>query len=113
MLDRGDVLPHVGKLAVLRANAIGDLIFTMPALHALRAAYPRAEIVLPGQAWHHAFLADRPGPVARVIDGRRHHPRARCNVQRRPPHPTHPRRRAPIEQDGERLDRTRRMRDEG
>jgi ADP-heptose:LPS heptosyltransferase len=56
----------VAKIAVLRANAIGDLIFTFPALEALRAAYPAAEIVLLGMAWHRDFLTARPGPVDRV-----------------------------------------------
>lgn len=59
-------IPDVRKIAVLRANAIGDFIFTLPALDALRAAYPSAEIVLLGQAWHAAFLAGRPGPIDRV-----------------------------------------------
>ena len=57
----------VRKIAVLRANQIGDFLFTLPALAALRAAYPGAEIVLLGRAWHAAFLAGRPGPVDRVV----------------------------------------------
>ncbi|MDC0674415.1 glycosyltransferase family 9 protein [Nannocystis radixulma] len=61
------VLPEVRKIAVLRANAIGDLIFVLPALQALRERYPRAEIVLMARAWHARFLRDRPGPVDRVI----------------------------------------------
>jgi ADP-heptose:LPS heptosyltransferase len=52
---------------VLRANAIGDFIFTLPALDALRAAYPDAEIVLLARRWHAEFLRDRPGPVDRVV----------------------------------------------
>ncbi len=60
-------LPGVGKIAVLRANAIGDFVFALPALHALRAAYPRAEIVLLGLPWHAAFLEGRAGPVDRVV----------------------------------------------
>jgi ADP-heptose:LPS heptosyltransferase len=56
----------VRKIAVLRANAIGDYIFTIPALEALRAAYPAAEIVLLGKTWHANFLCGRPGPVDRV-----------------------------------------------
>jgi ADP-heptose:LPS heptosyltransferase len=55
------------KIAVLRANAIGDFIFALPALEALRSAHPAAEIVLLGAPWHAQFLADRPGPVDRVI----------------------------------------------
>jgi ADP-heptose:LPS heptosyltransferase len=52
---------------VLRANAIGDFIFALPALEALRAAYPQAEIVYLGKRWHHALLSGRPGPVDRVV----------------------------------------------
>lgn len=39
-------LKHIRKIAVLRANALGDFIFILPAIEALRAAYPEAEIVL-------------------------------------------------------------------
>lgn len=60
-------LERVRKIAVLRSNAIGDYIFTLPALESLRQAYPEAEIVLLGKAWHAQFLAGRPGPVDRVL----------------------------------------------
>ena len=63
----GGVVPDTGKIAVVRANALGDFLFTVPALAALRAAYPRAEIVLLGRDWHQVFLVGRPGPVDRVI----------------------------------------------
>jgi ADP-heptose:LPS heptosyltransferase len=55
------------RIAVLRANAVGDFIFALPALDSLRAAYPDAEIVLLGAPWHARFLAARPGPVDRVM----------------------------------------------
>ena len=61
------LVPAVRKLAVLRANALGDLIVALPALEALRAAYPAAELVLLGSGWHPAFLAGRPGPVDRCL----------------------------------------------
>lgn len=57
----------IEKIAVLRANAIGDFVFALPALEALRAAYPSAEIVLLAGGWHAEFLAGRPGPVDRVL----------------------------------------------
>jgi ADP-heptose:LPS heptosyltransferase len=57
----------VKKIAVLRANAIGDYIFALPALYALRAAYPQAEIVLLGKDWHVDYITGRPGPVKRVL----------------------------------------------
>lgn len=59
-------VPGVKKIAILRSNALGDFIFTLPALQALRAAYPEAEIVLLGLDWHAQFLKGRPGPVDRV-----------------------------------------------
>jgi ADP-heptose:LPS heptosyltransferase len=59
-------LDEVRKIAVLRPNAVGDFVFALPALHALKACYPQAEIVLLGKAWHAAFLRGRPGPVDRV-----------------------------------------------
>jgi ADP-heptose:LPS heptosyltransferase len=67
MQQVGDVLPGIERIAVLRANAIGDFIFTLPALEALRAAYPDAEITLLGRPWHAAFLPGRPSPVDRVV----------------------------------------------
>ncbi|MDB5110427.1 MAG: glycosyltransferase family 9 protein, partial [Mucilaginibacter sp.] len=36
------------KIAVLRVNALGDFIFTLPALQALRETFPDAEIVYLG-----------------------------------------------------------------
>lgn len=62
-----DPLPGVKKIAVVRANGLGDYIFALPALDALRAAYPDAEIVYLGKAWHAAFLRERPGPVDRTV----------------------------------------------
>ena len=56
----------IKKIAVLRANALGDYIFCLPALQALRETFPRAEIILLGRAWHKEYLKDRPGPVDRV-----------------------------------------------
>jgi ADP-heptose:LPS heptosyltransferase len=59
--------PGVDRIAVLRANALGDFVFCVPALDALRQAYPAAEIVLLARPWHAEFLAGRPGPVDRVV----------------------------------------------
>jgi ADP-heptose:LPS heptosyltransferase len=59
-------LEDVHRIAVLRPNAVGDFVFALPALHALRQTYPQAEIVLLGKAWHADFLRGRPGPVDRV-----------------------------------------------
>jgi ADP-heptose:LPS heptosyltransferase len=59
--------PDVRKIAVVRANGLGDYLFAVPALTALRSAYPAAEIVYLGQPWHRDFLESRPGPVDRVM----------------------------------------------
>jgi ADP-heptose:LPS heptosyltransferase len=65
--DHVELVKDVRKLAVLRANAIGDYLVSLPALEALRAAYPQAELVLLGAGWHAGFLAGRPGPVDRCV----------------------------------------------
>ena len=62
-----DKIPNVRKMAILRANGLGDYFFALPAVEALRAAYPDAEIVWLGRGWHAAFLNGRPGPVDRAI----------------------------------------------
>lgn len=54
-------LKRIRKIAVLRANALGDFIFILPAMDALQAAYPKAEVVLLGLDWHAQFW--RVGPV--------------------------------------------------
>jgi ADP-heptose:LPS heptosyltransferase len=59
-------LDTVCKIAVLRPNAVGDFVFALPALHALKHRYPDADIVLLGKEWHAGFLHERPGPVGRV-----------------------------------------------
>jgi ADP-heptose:LPS heptosyltransferase len=59
--------PGVERIVVLRASALGDLVFALPALDALRAAYPEAEITLLGRALHADLLCSRPSPVDRVV----------------------------------------------
>ncbi|MBM7808183.1 ADP-heptose:LPS heptosyltransferase [Geodermatophilus bullaregiensis] len=63
----GALVPGVERIAVLRANWLGDLVLTLPALAALRAAYPDAEITYLGAPWHPELLAGRPGPWDRVV----------------------------------------------
>lgn len=60
-------IPSVQKILALRPNAVGDFVFALPALHALRHAYPAAEICYVGKQWHFDFLMGRPGPIDRVV----------------------------------------------
>lgn len=64
---RGNVVPQVRRIAVLRANAVGDFVVALPALAALRRCYPSARICLIGRAWHAEFLRRRPSPVDDVF----------------------------------------------
>ncbi len=60
-------VPGVQRLAVLRANGVGDYVVAEPALAALRAAYPQAEITLLGAAHTRPLVEDRPGPCDRYV----------------------------------------------
>ncbi len=57
----------VDQIAVLRANALGDFLLALPALEALKRAYPAARLTLLGREWHARFLRGRPGPVDDVV----------------------------------------------
>jgi ADP-heptose:LPS heptosyltransferase len=61
------LLAGVAKIAVLCPSGLGDVVFALPALHALKASYPHAELALVGQQWLADFLRDRPGPADRVL----------------------------------------------
>jgi ADP-heptose:LPS heptosyltransferase len=63
----GAPVPGAERIAVLRSNLLGDLVMTLPALTALRAAYPDAEITYLGRPWHADLLEGRPGPWDRVV----------------------------------------------
>ncbi len=65
--DSYPVIPEVRKIAVLRANLLGDFVFTLPALEALKQTHPEAEITLLGKPWHAEYLSHRLGPVDHVV----------------------------------------------
>lgn len=56
----------VRRIAALRGGGLGDVIFALPSLEALQAAYPEARITLLGSELHAKLFAGRPGPVAAV-----------------------------------------------
>ena len=62
-----DPVPDVRRLAVLRSGGLGDLLSAEPALAALRATYPDAEITLLGAAQHGPLVTERPGPWDRFV----------------------------------------------
>ncbi|MGV0111617.1 glycosyltransferase family 9 protein [Arthrobacter sp. CP30] len=67
----GPVLPpfeDVRRIAVLRGGGLGDLMFALPAIAALKSRYPDAEITLLGMPGHAALLGGRPGPVSRIVE---------------------------------------------
>ena len=74
--DLGPRLPDVTSIAVLRGGGIGDLMFVLPAVEALAAAYPQARLTLLGMPSHAALLAERPDPFA-VVDVLPGHPGVR------------------------------------
>lgn len=47
----GEVIPAVSRIAVVRNDRLGDFILTLPAVDALRRAYPEAEISLLVASW--------------------------------------------------------------
>ena len=57
----------VSRIVVLRGGGLGDLIFAVPAMAALKAAYPASRITLLGTPIHKALLGAVETPVDEVV----------------------------------------------
>ncbi|MBT2511996.1 glycosyltransferase family 9 protein [Arthrobacter sp. ISL-30] len=56
----------VSRIAVLRGGGLGDLIYAIPAMAALKAAYPDATLTLLGMPAHQQLLAATKSPADEV-----------------------------------------------
>jgi heptosyltransferase II len=66
MFIRGSCLKDPQKIMVRATNWIGDAVMSLPALEALEARYPHAEIVLVGKPWV-SRVCGNPDAAHRVI----------------------------------------------
>jgi ADP-heptose:LPS heptosyltransferase len=57
----------VSRIAVLRGGGLGDLMFALPAMAALKAAYPDATVTLLGTPIHAELLSQTMGPVDETV----------------------------------------------
>lgn len=57
----------VSRIAVLRGGGLGDLMFALPAMSALKGAYPGASLTLLGTPMHAELLSQTEGPVDETV----------------------------------------------
>lgn len=53
-----DTFPDVSRIALLRGGGLGDLMFALPAVSALKAAYPGSRVTLLGTPIHEALVSE-------------------------------------------------------
>jgi ADP-heptose:LPS heptosyltransferase len=58
--------PDISRIAVLRGGGLGDLLFALPAVAALKAAYPGSTVTVLGSPLHGELVNGTAGPVDRV-----------------------------------------------
>ncbi len=56
MIDRREVTCNPRRIAIFRALQLGDLLQAIPALRAIKAGFPNAEITLIGLPWAKSFI---------------------------------------------------------
>ena len=57
----------VSRIAVLRGGGLGDLMYALPAVAALKAAYPEAAVTLLGTPIHAELLSQIESPVDETV----------------------------------------------
>ncbi|TWD56312.1 ADP-heptose:LPS heptosyltransferase [Arthrobacter sp. AG367] len=62
-----DKFTDVSRIVILRGGGLGDLIFAIPAMAALKVAYPGSTITLLGTPIHKALLEAVKSPVDEVV----------------------------------------------
>src|SRR3982750_3387099 len=58
---------EIKKIAIFRALQLGDLLCSIPAIRALRKAFPQAEVTLLGLPWSKSLVERFPGYINRFI----------------------------------------------
>ena len=61
------VFPGVSRIAILRGGGLGDLMFALPAVAALKKAYPASTVTLLGTPLHESLLAEVQSAVDDVM----------------------------------------------
>ena len=64
--QKGDILPHINKILVIRVDGIGDLLNSTPAISLLRENYPSAEITVLARPLNASVLIGNPD-VDRIL----------------------------------------------
>jgi ADP-heptose:LPS heptosyltransferase len=62
-----DTFPDVSRIALLRGGGLGDLMFALPAVPALKAAYPGSTVTLLGTPLHRTLISETHSPVDDVM----------------------------------------------
>ena len=68
MAAAGSSYPSISRVVVFRALQLGDMLCAIPALRAMRAAYPHARITLIGLPWSHRLAARYPRYIDDVVE---------------------------------------------